>query len=418
MEATEMKKMKFIPILIMAILMLAMAQTLAAGEKAFVGIYPGDIRNYEDSGVEYGVQVFGVVGDSPAEEAGMQKNDIILEFDGTKLFNHDQFTKMLKMYKPGQKVKLKIYREVDEITLKLTLANKEDFEPKPEYKAYLGVFLTNLSEKDYEKKGLNTNYGVLISSVVEDGPSAEAGLLGGDVMLDLAGQHVYTSDQISKMLGGMEPEQSVNVDIFRDGEYKTFTVVLGKKEIAKSVFNEIGWFDIPSNVYVWNYKDKDGKWLGLQVEELDDEDGLLIKKIYDGSPAEGSSLKVDDIIIEINGIEVDDIDDIDHILDEVNRNDEVVVDVLRDGGVITVTAKVGEKSNFADQLQISIDNGIMKMFIDGDEKKIFDLDKMLENLNEKLLGDESELKIKMDSLQDKLKDLKVDVLRIEDSGAI
>jgi len=413
-----MKKMKFIPILIMAILMLAMTQSLAAGEKAFVGIYPGEIRDYEDAGVEYGIQVFGVVGDSPAEEAGMQKNDIILEFDGTKLFNHDQFTKMLKLYKPGQKIKMKIYRDGDEKTLKLTLANKEDFEPKPEYKAYLGVFLTDLSEKDYEKMGLNTNYGVLISDVIDDGPSAEAGLLGGDVMLDLEGQHVYTSDQISKMLGGMEPEQSVNVDVFRDGEYKTFTVVLGKREVSHPLIHDIDWSDKPSNVYVWNYRDEDGKWLGLQVEELDDEDGLLIKKIYEGSPAEGSSLQVDDIIIEINGIEVDDIDDIDHILDEVNRNDEVVVGVLRDGDVITVTAKVGEKSNFADKLQISIDNGLMKMYIDGDEKKIFDVEKMLENLNEKLLGDESELKIKMDSLRDKLKDLKVDVLRIEDSGAI
>ena len=412
-----MKKMKFIPILVVTILMLAMAQSLAVEEKAFVGIYPGEIWGYEDAGVEYGIQVFGVVDESPAQEAGMQKNDIILEFDGAKLFNHDQFTKMLKMYKPGQKIKLKIYREGDEKTLKLTLANKEDFGPKSEHKAYLGVFLTNLSEKDYEKKGLNTNYGVLISDIVDDGPSAEAGIKGGDVMLDLEGQHVYTSDQISKMLGGMEPEQSVTIDVFRSGEYKTFTVVLGKKEIAKSFLNKAGWFEIPSNVYVWNYRDEYGKWLGLQVEELDDEDGLLIKKIYEGSPADGSLLQVDDIIIAINGIEVDDIDDIDRILDEVNRNDEVVVDVLRDGDVITVTAKVGERSDIADQLLISVESGNMKVTIDGDEKKIIDLEKMLENINKKLPKDQSGF-YKLDSLQDKLKDLKVDVLRIEDSGAI
>lgn len=412
-----MKKMKFIPILAVTILMLAMTQSLAAEEKAFVGIYLGEIRGYEDAGVEYGIQVFGVVDESPAQEAGMQKNDIILEFDGTKLFNNDQFTKMLKLYKPGQKIKMKIYRNGDEKTLKLTLANKEDFGPKPEYKAYLGVFLTNLSEKDYEKKGLNTNYGVLISDVVDDGPSAEAGLLGGDVMLDLEGQHVYTSDQISKMLGGMEPEQSVTVDVFRSGEYKTFAVVLGKKEIAKSVFNEIGWFDIPSNVYVWNYKDKNGKWLGLQVDELDDKDGLLIKKIYEGSPAEGSLLQVDDIIIKINGVEIDDIDDISLILDEEEVDNEVVVDVLRDGDVITVTAKVGEKSDITDKLLISVESGNMKVTIDGDEKKIIDLEKMLENINKKLPKDQSGFH-KLDSIQDKLKDLKVDVLRIEDSGAI
>jgi len=413
-----MKKMKFIPILAVVILVLAMTQGLAAEEKAFVGIYPGDIGDYEKAGVEYGIQVFGIVDDSPAQEAGMQKNDIILEFDGTKLFNQDQFTKMLKMYKPGQKIKLKIYREGDEKTLKLTLANKEDFGPKPEYKAYLGVFLQNLSSYDYEKKGLNTNYGVLISDVVDDGPSAEVGITGGDVMLDLAGQHVYTSDQISKMLASMEPEQSVNVDVFRDGEYKTFAVVLGKKEITKSFMNEIEWFDKPSNVYVWNYKDEDSKWLGLQVDELDDKDGLLIKKIYEGSPAAGSLLQEKDVIVKINGIEVDAIDDISIIIDEIEVDNDVMLDVLRDGDVLTVTAKVGEKSDIADKLQISIDNGIMKMFIDGEEKKILDVEKMLENIDEKLFKNESKFKIKMDSLQDKLKDLNVDVLRIEDSGAI
>lgn len=413
-----MKKIKFIPILAVVILMLAMTQSLTAEKKAFVGIYPGDIQNYEKAGVEYGIQVFGIVDDSPAAEAGMQKDDIILELDGNKLFNQDQFTKMLNMYKPGQKVKFKIFRDGDEKNLKLTLANKEDFGPKPEYKAYLGVFLTDLSEKDYEKKGLNTSYGVLISSIVDDGPSAEAGLLGGDVMLDLAGQHVYTSDQISKMLQGMEPEQSVTVDVFRSGEYKTFNVVLGKKEITKSFIGDLKWFDKPNNVYVWNYKDKDGKWLGLQVDELDDKDGLLIKKIYEGSPAAGSLLQEKDIIVEINGIKVDNIDDISIILDEVEVDNEVVVDVIRNGEVITVTTKVGEKSEIADQLQISIDNGLMKMYIDGDEKKIVDLEKMLQNIDEKLFKNESKLDIKMDSLQDKLKDLKVDVLRIEDSGAI
>ena len=301
-----MKKMKLIASLGFMVLLIAAVLPLSAEEEgiAFVGIYPGDIWDYEDAGVEYGIIVNGVVDDTPAQEAGMMSKDIILEMDGTKLFNHDQFTKMLKMYKSGQKVKFKIYRDGDEKTIKLTLANKADFEPKPEYKAYLGVYLSDMKEKEYEKKGLNTNYGVLISDIIKDGPSAEAGILGGDIMLDLAGQHVYTSDQISKMLEGMEPEQAVTVDIFRDGEYKTFNVVLGKKEINKKIFGNFDWFDKPSNVYVWNYKDKDGKWLGLQVDELDDKDGLLIKKIYEGSPAAGSLLKEKDVIVEINGITV------------------------------------------------------------------------------------------------------------------
>ncbi|MCD6328891.1 MAG: PDZ domain-containing protein [Candidatus Cloacimonetes bacterium] len=410
-----MKKMKLMAMTGFMILFIAAAFTLSADEagKAFVGIYPGDIWDYEDAGVEYGIIVNGVIDDTPAQEAGMLSKDIILEMDGTKIFNHDQFTKMLKMYKPGQKVKFKIYRDGDEKTIKLTLANKADFEPKPEYKAYLGVYLSDIKDKEYEKKGLNTKYGVLISDIVKDGPCAEVGILGGDIMLDLAGQHVYTSDQISKMLQGMEPDETVTVDIFRDGEYKTFNVVLGKKEISKTIFGDYKWFEKPSNVYVWNYKDKNGKWLGLQVDEIDD-DGLVIEKIYEGSPAEGSLLQEKDIIVKINGISVDDVEDISGILDEVEIDAEVVVEVLRDGEILNVTTTVGEKSDLADQLQISIDKGLMKMYIDGEEKKILDL----ENVMEKIEKGFDEGGIKLDSLQEKLKKLNIDVLRIEDSGAI
>jgi len=140
-----MKKMKLIASFGFMILLIAAVLPLSADEegKAFVGIYPGDIWDYEDAGVEYGIIVNGVIEDTPAKESGMMSKDIILEMDGTKLFNHDQFTKMLKMYKPGQKVKFKIYRDGDEKTIKLTLANKADFEPKPEYKHTLAcIFLT------------------------------------------------------------------------------------------------------------------------------------------------------------------------------------------------------------------------------------------------------------------------------------
>ena len=154
------------------------------------------------------------------------------------------------------------------------------------------------------------------------------------------------------------------------------------------------------------------------MDELDDKDGLLIKKIYEGSPAAGSLLKEKDVIVEINGIMVDDIDDISMILDDVEVDNDVVLEVLRDGEVITVNTKVGEKSDFADQLQISIDNGLMKMYIDGDEKKILDFENIMQKIEQGMEEGGVKLDAKLDSLHEKLKKLDVDVLRIEDSGAI
>jgi len=417
-----MKQKKRIAIVGCLILLFA-AMSLSAdeGERAFVGIYPGDIWEYEDAGVDYGIKVFGIVDDSPAEEAGIMDGDILLEMDGAKLFNHDQFTKMLKMYKPGQKIKFKIYHDGEEKTIKLTLANKADFEPKPEYKAYLGVMLSDMDGDDYQDKGLNTNYGVLISDVIDDGPSAEAGVLGGDVMLGLAGQHVYTSDQISKMLDGMEPEETVTVDVFRDGEYRTYNVVLGKKELRTKWLEQFRWRE-PKNMYVWKYFDENGKWLGLQLDEMIDDTygpGLIIDKIYEGSPAETSDLEVKDIIIKVNGTVVSDVDDIHNILDVNEIGDELVFDVVRDGEYLTVTSTIGERQRGeGDQVQISIDKGLMKMYLDGEEKKIIDLENMMQKIEKGLLKEGSKLEIKMDSLQKKLQNIDVDVLRIEDQGAI
>lgn len=417
-----MKKMKLITSLGFIVLLIAAVLPLSADEegKAFVGIYPGDIWEYKDTGVKYGIKVFGVVNDSPAQEAGILEGDIIMEMDGSKLFNHDQFSKMLKLYKPGQKIKFKIYRNGDEQTIKLILADKADFEPEPEYKAYLGVFLSDLKEKEYEKRGLNTNYGVLISDVVEDGPCAEVGILGGDIMLDLDGQHVYTSDQISKMLDGMEPEQTVTVDVFRDGEYKTFNVVLGKKEVGKSQwFEQFGWKE-PKNVYVWKYFDENGKWLGLQLDEISDEDsGVIIRKIYENSPAENSDLQVNDIIVKVDGKAVKGIDDIKEMIKEREVNDEVVFDIIRDGNSMSIISKIGKRAKGeGDQIQLSIDNGLMKMYLDGEEKKIIDLENIMQKIEKGLLKEGSKLEIKMDSLQKQIQDLNVDVLRIEDEGAI
>jgi len=112
------------------------------------------------------------------------------------------------------------------------------------------------------------------------------------------------------------------------------------------------------------------------------------------------------------------INDISMILDDIEVDNDVVIEVLRDGEVITVNTKVGEKSDFADQLQISIDNGLMKMYIDGDEKKIFDFENMMQKIQQGLGEEGSKLDAKLDSLQKKLKHLDVDVLRIEDRGAI
>jgi serine protease Do len=62
-----------------------------------------------------------IVSDSAAEKAGLQENDIILEFGGEKITLQNSLAKIIQKYNSGDKVVLKILREKEEKTIEVTL---------------------------------------------------------------------------------------------------------------------------------------------------------------------------------------------------------------------------------------------------------------------------------------------------------
>ncbi len=67
-----------------------------------------------------------VVPDSPAEAAGIQRDDIILEFDNKQITEINSLAKIILEYSPGDKVSLKILRNNEKISFNITLSERED----------------------------------------------------------------------------------------------------------------------------------------------------------------------------------------------------------------------------------------------------------------------------------------------------
>jgi len=67
-----------------------------------------------------------VVADSPAEKAELKRDDIILEFDNTKITKKYSLAKTILQYSPEDKVSLKILRDGKEIIVEITLSERED----------------------------------------------------------------------------------------------------------------------------------------------------------------------------------------------------------------------------------------------------------------------------------------------------
>ena len=101
-------------------------------------------------------------------------------------------------------------------------------------RGWLGVRIQDVTPDMVDAiAGLDTARGALVTDVPE-GPSLDAGILSGDVLLTFNGVEVPDTRELIKMVGGMPVGQQVPVELLRDGEMMTLTVVLGRREDAEA----------------------------------------------------------------------------------------------------------------------------------------------------------------------------------------
>ena len=291
--------------------------------------------------------------------------------------------KMMTMFKPEQQLKIQILRKGREKNLIATLGKKE--KPGMIKKAYMGVYLSNLNEKKAEKLGYKESYGICLDKVVDEGPSAEAGLQNGDVLMELNNEKIYTDDQLTKMLDILQPEETVKMKIFRNGKIKNYDVKLGVRE----------FFDYKNhmlqNVTVYKY-DKPKKYIGVILKELNDQlrnsfgvkNGVMIEKIQPESPAETAGLLAGDIIQEIDKKIIETIKDIHKAIQAKEIDEKINVLIKRAKDDKTIDVKIGEhknQNNETGSFDFYFEDGDIEVITDGIQGKLLNLQTTIDGLN-------------------------------------
>jgi len=94
--------------------------------RPFLGVRVVDLPDYLKSylNISYGVLVVEVVKDSPAEKAGIKKDDIILEFDDKPVYSYDDLLDLIMQTTIGQKVKIKILRKNQKLYIYPTIGKQ------------------------------------------------------------------------------------------------------------------------------------------------------------------------------------------------------------------------------------------------------------------------------------------------------
>lgn len=173
-------------------------------------------------------------------------------------------------------------------------------------RGFLGVKIRNLDDEAREAFGLSTRAGALISDVDAEGPADKAGLRKGDVVVAVKGQPVKETRHVIDTISGMAPGTRVDIEVVRDGKPRTLTVTLGERpgngEGTEATRGEEA--STPA-----------GK-LGLQIEDLTpqlrrtfglkpDREGVVVTDVTDLSPADDKGLRPGDVILQVNGEDVD-----------------------------------------------------------------------------------------------------------------
>jgi serine protease Do len=173
-------------------------------------------------------------------------------------------------------------------------------------RGYLGVTIQPLDPELAKQFGLSQSSGALIGDVTPDSPASRAGLKKGDVVLELNGEPVNDSRQLSLRIAQIAPGTSAKLKIWRDGKSQDVNVPLGEwpAESAAATTNEENESAL-EGVEVQNLTSDDAQQLNLPPGTR----GVVVTSVDPASPAASAGLERWSVIQEVNHKPVNNIQD-------------------------------------------------------------------------------------------------------------
>ncbi|MCD6418082.1 Do family serine endopeptidase [bacterium] len=168
-----------------------------------------------------GVLVGSVVEGSPADEAGIERGDVILKIDDENIESVEQLRNRIASTEPGTKIHLTILRDGREKEISVKLGELEDDKNSNPYSSNkdeidLGLSLKNLSYSEARRMGFRGD-GVLVTGVDEGSIAHKAGVREGDIIIELNKEAVESPDDVRRIAENIRSGDTVLFVVWRDG---------------------------------------------------------------------------------------------------------------------------------------------------------------------------------------------------------
>ena len=212
----------------------------------------------DQSGDAAGVRIESVREGTPATRAGLQKGDVVVEFDGERTRSARQFTRLVRETAPGKSVKMTVLRDGSRRTIDITPESRDsvtlqqfpritgdvfsgvprdfnfDFDPK--FFVGEGVFgstrrigVAVVPMSDQLAAYFGVKEGVLVSEVSSGTPAATAGIQAGDVITAVNGRNVLSSADLIREVRAAESGSTLDLRLTRNRKEMAVKVTLPQR---------------------------------------------------------------------------------------------------------------------------------------------------------------------------------------------
>ena len=209
-------------------------------QRAILGIMGTDVKNYVDAekekgnevdlGTMEGIYIDKVVEESAAEDAGLEKGDVITEVDGQKVTKFGDLTGIIAQKRPGEKISIVYLHNKKKMTKTVTLRNEQG-NTSVVKNADLDVLGADFREVTAaQKEQLEIQYGLEVIKI-NSGKMKDAGIPKGFIVRQVNDQPVKSVEDLENIVKEVSTSRDpvlIIKGVYPTGKKKTFVVELGE----------------------------------------------------------------------------------------------------------------------------------------------------------------------------------------------
>lgn len=191
---------------------------------------------------------------------------------------------------------------------------------------WLGLWLQDMDRDMLKQFGMaEDKSGALVFKVEEGSPAEKSGFLSGDIIVEIQGEPCRDSNDVTRIISGTKPGQTIECKIFRKKQIQTIKAAIGERKEPESSRRKSPVAAQDQKVF---------EWRGLRVENITDDiaeklnlpsrEGVVVSGVAFGSSAHRAKIRPGDVIYSIAQEPVDTVEDFYSVAKKYSKGDVLI----------------------------------------------------------------------------------------------